>query len=110
MNCSICNKEITEYGCPTCDPIVFRDKIIQEVESSDLSEAELKMLGFGLICRGLDKHLAESMKSRQPGSVIIPDELNPGDFTLMSFGEGVQCNNNNIDDEPVEVEGAEFDD
>ncbi len=112
MKCSICEKEITEYGCPDCNPIGYANKVAEEIQSQNLSEEELEELDYGCICCGLDKALAESMKRNHLGSVIIPDEGNPGDFTLMGIHEGVKSNNTITvltDDDIKEVEGAEFD-
>ena len=88
MKCEICNKEITEYGCPDCNPEKYLNNIARDIESQNLSKEELEDMDYGCICCGLEKALALSMKKNNPGSVIIKDEGNPGCFTLMGYKSG----------------------
>ncbi len=61
-------------------------ELAKQIEESNITEEELKQEGWSCICCNLPKELADSLKNNNPGSVIINDSLNPGQFTVMKFG------------------------
>ena len=76
--------------------------IIKEAEEMNLTEDELEGVGFGRVCSGLALELATSMKNSRPGSIIIKDADNIGDFTLMEKGIKHEINFSKDDTEELE--------
>lgn len=61
-------------------------ELAKQIEDSNITEEELKVEGWGCLCCNLTKDLADNLKARNPGSVILNDDLNPGGFVVMKLG------------------------
>lgn len=59
------------------------DETDLKLQAEKVTPEDLEEIGFIAVCIGLPLAIAENMKSHNPGSVIILDDLNEGFYALM---------------------------